>query len=125
MKAQGGYTLLETVVAFAILALSLGALFESFSMTMARAEKSRNASRAELFALSIRDRLGPDIPLTTNPVDGNDEDCGWQVRSTPVDTKLDRPATVRAYSAQIEVTCGLAGARGLAQISTAELAPAN
>ena len=126
MKAQSGYTLLETVVAFAILALSLGALFESFSTAVARSEKSRNASRAELIASSVRDRLGADIPLTATASEGSfDEDCSWNIRSTAVARKLDRPPTVRTYDVRIEVACGSAGARGRAELSTAELATAN
>jgi len=121
-QRQRGFTLLEVVVAFAILVLSLGALLESFSMTLRRSEKARNLERAELLIESVKDQLGITVALNQAGASGTDEDCQWQVHALTV----ERPAahhtpTAAAQRVGIDVECGNSGALGRAQLDTVEL----
>lgn len=121
-RRQRGYTLLEMVIAFAILALSLGVLYESFSMTLKYSEKARNLSRAELLAESVKERLGIDLSLAQTIIDGHEEDCGWQVRTQSVlQAESDRPPILTAKQVAVDVSCGGTGAVGAAHLDTVEL----
>ena len=122
---QSGYTLLEVVVAFAILTLSLSALFESFSITLRRSEKVRNMSRAVLLAESTRDRVGVELPATSALSEGADEDCRWSVQAHPIPREAsDHPPLMEAIGVGIDTRCGDSGAIGTAHLETVELAPA-
>jgi general secretion pathway protein I len=124
-RRQRGYTLLEVVVAFAILVLSLGALYESFSMTLRRSEKAGNRIRAVLLAESLRDRLGVELPLSQPEDEGVEADCRWQVRVQPmVREGLEQPPSMVAENAAVDVECGGAGVLGRAHLDTVELAAA-
>jgi general secretion pathway protein I len=125
MGQQSGFTLLEVVVAFAILVLSLGALFESFSMTVRRAEKVRNLSRAELLLESIEDQLGLTIPVIKDATEGVDHDCHWQVHAVALkhEGANGLPPSVMPYKALIDTFCGMPGERGSAQLETVVTVP--
>lgn len=124
-RRQGGYTLLEVVVAFAILVLSLSALFQSFSMTLGRSEKARNQGRALLLAESTRDRIGGDLPATLPLTEGADEDCSWTVRSRPLPRNAgDHPLATVALAVAVDVSCGGKGTLGTAHLDTIALAAA-
>jgi general secretion pathway protein I len=124
-QRQRGFTLLEVVVAFAILALSLSALFESFSMTLRRSEKARNLERAVLLIESIKDQLGITVSLSQTSVEGNEEDCHWQVHGQAVARPAsDRAPTATADRVGIDVDCGNVGALGRAHLDAVELVPA-
>jgi len=82
--AQGGFSLLEVLVAFSILALSLGVLLEIFSTALRGVGLSEHYSRAVLLAESRLADVGADIPLESGASDSGEEDgYRWQVRVTP------------------------------------------
>jgi general secretion pathway protein I len=84
VKRQGGFTLLEVVVAFAILALSLGILIEIFSRALVTTALSRDYSRALTLAQARLADAGIDIPLEAGSYGGEPEDgFTWQVSIQP------------------------------------------
>jgi general secretion pathway protein I len=84
VKRQGGFTLLEVVVAFAILALSLGILIEIFSRALVTTALSRDYSRAVTLAQARLADAGIDIPLEAGSYGGEPEDgFTWQVSIQP------------------------------------------
>jgi len=58
-----GFTLIEVLVAFAILLMVLGASYRSLSDSMSGARTARAVSARVLEVRSIFDRVGADIPL--------------------------------------------------------------
>lgn len=100
-----GFTLIEVVVAFAILALALGALYESFGSALKR---SGAASRSELAALRAESLLaefrgsGGLLPAER---EGRDEDTGlhWRIVSKPYPAELadSSPWTTEAVEVQV------------------------
>lgn len=83
-RRQGGFSLLEVVVAFAILALSLGILIQVFSRALNATALSGDYSRAATLAEARLNAIGVDIPLepgsyTSDPEDG----LSWKVFIEP------------------------------------------
>jgi general secretion pathway protein I len=83
-RRQAGFSLLEVVVAFAILALSLGLLMQVFSRALSTTALSGDYSRATTLAQSHLDAVGVDIPLEPGSYSGEPEDgLSWQVLIEP------------------------------------------
>ncbi|HYN79168.1 MAG TPA: prepilin-type N-terminal cleavage/methylation domain-containing protein [Lamprocystis sp. (in: g-proteobacteria)] len=98
-KAQSGFSLLEVLVAFAILALSLGVLMQIFSRgmltTLAAAQYSRAASLAEARLAAV----GSAIPLEAGATSGKPEN-GFAWELSIVQTELADAAPGLALSTQ-------------------------
>ncbi|NEX18739.1 prepilin-type N-terminal cleavage/methylation domain-containing protein [Thiorhodococcus mannitoliphagus] len=97
-RHQAGFSLLEVLVAFAILALSLGVMMEIFSrasiVTIASAQYSQAATLAE----SVLGEVGADIPLEEGVVSGaTDSGFEWELSIQAVDVSdqyfTEPPAT--------------------------------
>ena len=83
-SAQGGFSLLEVVVAFAILALSLGLLIQLFSRALNTTALSGDYSRAATLAQARLDAVGVYVPLEPGSYSGEPEDgFSWQVFIEP------------------------------------------
>jgi len=83
-KRQAGFSLLEVVVAFAILALTLGTLIEIFSRAMNTTALSATYSRAATLAEARLNAVGIDIPLEPGTYGGEPEDgLAWEVQIQP------------------------------------------
>jgi general secretion pathway protein I len=82
--AQRGFSLLEVLVAFAILALSLGVLLQIFSKAMNSTALSADYSRAVSLAEAKLNAVGADIPLEEGVHSGEPEDgLDWIVNIEP------------------------------------------
>ncbi len=102
-----GFTLIEVVVAFAILALSLGALYESFGGALRR---SATASKRELAALRAESLLAEyrgSRGLAPGR-SGTDPDTGfeWRVTSKPYPAELTERSAWVAEAVTVEVSWG-------------------
>lgn len=83
---ESGFSLLEVVVAFAILALSLGLLIQIFSQAMNTTALSGTYSRAATLAEARLNAVGVDIPLEPGGHSGEPEDgLSWEVSIEPYD----------------------------------------
>ncbi len=83
---EAGFSLLEVVVAFAILALSLGLLIQVFSQAMNTTVLSGTYSRAATLAEARLNSVGVEIDLEPGTHSGEPEDgLGWQVSIEPYD----------------------------------------
>lgn len=75
---QSGFTLIEVVVAFVMLALVLAVSFEIFSTGMARAGDLEDRSRALLLAQSRLALVGAEEPVSEGDLAGESEDRHFQ-----------------------------------------------
>jgi general secretion pathway protein I len=79
-RSQRGFSLLEVIVAFAILSLTLGVLMQIFSRAMTTTSQSGVYSRAATLAEARLNAVGLEIPLEPGLVSGDPEDgLEWQV----------------------------------------------
>jgi len=76
-----GFSLLEVLVAFVILALALGVIMRIVSQGMSRVSESDRYARAVMLADSKLAQVGADIPLEEDELSGKDEEAlNWRVR---------------------------------------------
>ena len=81
---QRGFTLLEIVAAFAILAIGLGMAMQAASGAMQQSRQSAEHTRAALHARSVMDTLGVGERLEPGQFDGEfDDGYRWRVEVTP------------------------------------------
>jgi general secretion pathway protein I len=83
-RACRGFSLLEVLVAFTILAMLLGALFQVFSSGLRAARSGDQYTRATVIAQSRLAELGVAQPLREGVSSGNDDGpYHWRVTVSP------------------------------------------
>ena len=82
---QHGYTLLEVIVAFALLAMALTLLLGILSGSARQVRQSADAGRAALYAQSVMDQVGVGQRLAASERDGDFEQgrYRWRLRVAP------------------------------------------
>ncbi|MFA5984566.1 MAG: type II secretion system protein [Methylococcaceae bacterium] len=70
MRRQHGFSLLEILIAFAILGISLGILLKIFSSGSIQAAASEDYTSAVQLAEALMARTGADIPLQVSELSG-------------------------------------------------------
>lgn len=120
MRSQRGFTLLEVVVAFAVFALTAGALYESLAGATRHTAQARAEGLAMLTAQSAL--AGLRSQPTPWPVElaGRDQDREWHLRVEPFALEVDEASSWRAY--QVTVSVRHAGAKGGTTLESIELA---
>ncbi|HEY5850024.1 MAG TPA: prepilin-type N-terminal cleavage/methylation domain-containing protein [Lysobacter sp.] len=85
MNRQRGYTLLEVIVAFALLALALTVLLGVLSGAARQVRGSSDAARAALYAQSLLAQVGTGEAIVAGQRDGEFEEgrYRWQLRIAP------------------------------------------
>ncbi len=97
-RACRGFSLLEVLVAFTILAMLLGALFQVFSGGLRAARSGDQYTRATIIAQSRLAALGVEQPLREGVSSGTDDDpYHWRVTVSPY---LDDQMPVADYVLQ-------------------------
>jgi general secretion pathway protein I len=123
---QRGFSLLEVLVAFAILSVSLGVLLQVFANGLRTAGISDDYTRATLYAESILAAIGTEVPLVDGERSGPvNERFAWRsVISAYSEGLPDAEKTqVRAYRVEVEVSwAGLMQTRSV-RLETLKLAP--
>jgi general secretion pathway protein I len=130
-RGQRGFTLLEVIVAFAVLALALTLLLGTMSGAARQIRESANSGRAALHAQSLLAQLGVGEPLGPGRDQGDFEDGRyqwaldvhpWKDATQPGDAPLD-PAAPRLLEIQLDITWGQAGPRERLQMRSLRLQP--
>ena len=123
-KRQRGFTLIEIIVALAILAVALGALFQSFSTGLRATAVTDRQAAAVMLAQSLLDRIGQDIPLAAGEQAGvADDGLRWSVTIVPSPLIApDRRADSPLLPFDVVVTVAGDGGRPLT-LATLRLAP--
>jgi general secretion pathway protein I len=126
-RRAAGFTLLEVLVAFLILAVALGVLLPSFSSSFASLDRSKFYALALAEARSQIDRLGIEIPFAEGELtDVSEAGLSWVVRlHRQDDAWSERPGDEttgpRVVPYQVEVVVSDAAGQMLA-IKTLRLA---
>ena len=114
--SRGGFTLLEVLVAFVILSVSLVALMRGFSSGLNAVGAAGDYQIATMLARSKIDEIGPVIELTEGHHAGTFENgYEWQAEITAYDLGQAEPFPVQGY--QIAVTVQWQGGRTISLTS--------
>lgn len=134
MKRQRGYTLIEVIVAFALLALALTLLLGSLSGAARQVRAADDASRAALHAQSLLAGIGVEQPLQPQRSSG-EFDQGryrWTLQVTPyADPHRARDAAAAGAAQLLQLDLAVQWGEGPAQrlqwrtlrLAAAEAAP--
>jgi general secretion pathway protein I len=81
---RAGFTLIEMLIALAILAITFGFAFRAFSGGIYWLDRDGTEQRAILLARSQLARIGHDIPLVDGETDGRAADgLAWKIAISP------------------------------------------
>lgn len=109
-SSESGFTLVETLVAFAILAVSLAALSQSLSGGLRSVAKAERVIIATSLARSILNRVGTDLPLAPGRRNGQaDGGLAWSAEISPANELIaggSSGANFTPYRVVIEVKDG-------------------
>jgi general secretion pathway protein I len=101
---RAGFTLVEIIVALAILALSLSAILPAISDALWRTSEAEAQAEAASLARSLLAQAGTAVPLNNGAAAGQFENgFHWRLRVTPYGSAYPG-ATVRAYEIVAEVS---------------------
>ena len=129
-RGQAGYSLIEVIVAFALLALALSLLLGTLSGATRQVRWSGDAGRAALHAQSLLDTVGVGEPLPPGQRNGEFDDgrYRWSLQVAPWTDGLPvtgpvAPGGNRLYELVLTVQWGDAGPRERLQLRSLRLAP--
>lgn len=130
--SQRGYSLIEVIVAFALLALALTLLLGTLSGATRQVRWSGDAARAALHAQSLLDTVGVGERLQPGRHDGEFDDgrYRWSLQVSPWTDPLpaDAPRPLSAaqlYELELTVQWDDGGPRERLQLSSLRLVPAD
>jgi general secretion pathway protein I len=107
INKQQGFSLLEILIAFSILALSLGILLNIFSGGINTAMVAEDYTNAVQIAESLMAKVGSEIPIKDHQGSGNEnKKYHWQLSISPFTMSKDNvdPKTLPAELFKVKVT---------------------
>lgn len=124
-QRYSGFTLLEVIVAFAVLALVLTVLLQLYAGSMRNTKLAAEYTRASILAETQLARMGIEVPITPGVMTGTfDEHYRWQATGEPVDwlqSTTRELIPVQPYKVTIEVRWGQAGSEHAISLTTVRL----
>ena len=121
---QRGFTLIEIVVAFAILALGLGIAMQIAGGAMRNARQAATRTDAALYAQSLLDTVGVGERIEEGGSSGDfDEQFRWELDAQKYEVESESPlepgmAPVQLYRLELRVTWEAGGKEQEARFST-------
>jgi general secretion pathway protein I len=123
-KSQAGFTLVEVVVALAILALSLAVLLNVISNGMRQIDSTRKLAQAGALAQLLLAKLGTEMRIQEGLSSGEfPEGFRWRVRAERYGNAEDQQDwPVAAYTVSVEVLWGDPSDERMVALNTLRLA---
>ena len=119
-SSQGGFSLLELLVAFVIMATALGMLYRASGGTVRALGDTEQGLRATLLAQSLLNSRDA-VPEAGWKESGESGGLGWQVESAPFQSTVSGPGVVILH--QVHVRVAWTDGRGARQVDYTTLLP--
>lgn len=126
LAREQGFSLLEVLVAFAILSISLGVLLQTFATGLRNAGAAEEYTQATLYAESILTAIGREAPLQVGHHAGPINDrFSWRSAISAYTEGLPDPEKIRArvYRVEVEVYWGEPTRTRTVKLETLRLVP--
>ena len=123
--SERGFTLIEVIVAFAIVALALSALFQIFSTGLRSSVVTENYNMAVLLADSKLAGIGIEEPLEAGDQSGTfDNGFRWETNVRPYDDggSSFTPGAIQAFEVTVTVKWGGLNRERTVSLATLRLA---
>jgi general secretion pathway protein I len=105
--SEAGFTLLEVVVALAVMAASLNVILPVISTAVGRIAQAERISQARLLAQSMLTRVGREIPARPGESFGHDErGYHWRIQQTSFERPGDQGPATSLVKIEAEVSWG-------------------
>lgn len=105
-EREGGFTLLETLVALSVLAISLGVTYQVFSSALQGSTLADDYAQASMYADSHLVEIGKKVQVLPGVSEGSyNERYKWKLEIQPLDGPNSRAAveTVKRYQVVLNV----------------------
>jgi general secretion pathway protein I len=119
-RSQRGFSLLELLVAFVIMAFSIGMLYQASGGTVRTLGDTEEAYRATLLAQSVLNSRD-NVPEAGWNESGRSAGLSWSVTSEPFRSGVDSPKS--APLQQVRVVIGWTDRKGPRQMALSTLLP--
>lgn len=119
-RAQGGFSLLELLVAFVIMAFSLGMLYQASGGTVRALADTEQHFRATVLAQSVLNSRD-NVPEAGWNESGESAGFAWRVSSAPYRTDVSDPKVPPLQ--QVAIVIGWTDRRGPRQLELSTLLP--
>lgn len=119
-RRQGGFSLLELLVAFVIMAFSLGMLYQASGGTVRSLGDTDQHLRAGVLAQSLLNARDSVPPQGWNE-SGQSAGFAWRVSSAPFRTEVTDPRVPALQ--QVDIVVGWSDRRGARQLELSTLLP--
>lgn len=119
-RGQRGFTLLETLVAFSILSVSLSIFYNTFSISLDRQAGIDDEIGALTLAENNLVQVGESIPLTAGLLEGQEGNYAWTLAILP---RPDPDSSLWLYQVTSEVSWPGSGGRQEISLETLKLGP--